>query len=308
MIYIKQQMKSPVLFLIFNRPDTTERVFEEISKAQPPRLYIAADGPRSDHAGEKELCEKTRSIAQKVDWDCEVKTLFRTENLGCGKAVSQAITWFFDNEPEGIILEDDILPHPDFFPYCDELLEKYRNDENVQLITGRNNFFNGYKSEYSYYMSSYFHIWGWASWRRVWNTYEFDVAQLSKKTFMQKISTRLPKKGISYWSGIFDMMSSYQCDTWDYQLYFNQILNNRYSIIPYSNLTKNIGFGDNATHTNSIGKDQIEHSGTHILPINHPIAFNVDIDADRLHMYNMKLYNRSLLSRMANKLKKLIIK
>lgn len=301
-------MKSPILFLIFNRPDTTEQVFEEIRKAQPPRIYIAADGARSNRPGEKELCEKTRLITQKVDWDCDVKTLFRTENLGCGKAVSQAITWFFDNEPEGIILEDDILPHPDFFPYCDELLEKYRNDENIQLITGRNNFFNDYTSDHSYYMSSYFHIWGWASWRRVWNTYEFDAARLSKEIFMQKIESRLPRKGASYWSAIFDMMSNHGCDTWDYQLYFNQILNDRFTIIPYSNLTQNIGFGEKATHTATTDVRQILHKGDKILPLRHPVGIMEDKSADVVHMKNMGLYKRSILSRIFNKLKRTLIR
>lgn len=301
-------MRSPILFLIFNRPDTTERVFEEIRKAQPSRLYIAADGARPNRPGEKELCEKTRAIAQKVDWDCEVKTLFRDENLGCGRAVSQAITWFFDNEPEGIILEDDILPHPDFFPYCDELLERYRNNEKVQLITGRNNFFNGYQSDYSYYMSSYFHIWGWASWRRVWNSYEFDAARLSKEIFMRKIESRLPRKGVSYWSAIFDMMSNHRCDTWDYQLYFNQILNDRYTIIPYSNLTQNVGFGENATHTAKTDVRQILHKGDKILPLRHPNVIMEDKSADVVHMKNMGLYKRSILSRIFNKLKRTLIR
>ncbi|WP_300911613.1 glycosyltransferase family 2 protein [Muribaculum intestinale] len=301
-------MRSPVLFLIFNRPDTTERVFEEIRKAQPPRLYIAADGSRADRPGEKELCEKTRTVYRKIDWDCEVKTLFREENLGCGRAVSQAITWFFDNEPEGIILEDDILPHPDFFPYCDELLDRYRDNEEIQLITGRNNFFNGYNNIYSYYMSSYFHIWGWASWRRVWNTYEFDASRLSKDGFMQKISQRLPKKGISYWSDIFDMMLLHKCNTWDYQLYFNQILNDRYTIIPYSNLTQNIGFGNNATHTGKSDIRQVLHQRNKILPLNHPNGVMEDKLADIIHMENMWLYKQNILSRICRRLNRFIIR
>lgn len=298
-------MKSPILFLIFNRPDTTARVFEEIRNAQPPRLYVAADGPRENRPGEKELCEETRFIATKVDWNCEVKTLFRDKNLGCGKAVSQAITWFFDNEPEGIILEDDITPHSDFFPYCDELLERYRDNPKIQLITGRNNFFEGYSSEYSYYMSSYFHIWGWASWRRVWNTYEYDTSKLSKEQFLLKILSRIPRRGYSYWEHIFNMMANHKCDTWDYQLYFNQILNDRYTIIPYTNLTQNIGFGGEATHTvkRNIAQEQIV--GHPIYPIHHPTSLHTDNKADELHMINMNLIKPSFLSRIIRKLFKL---
>ena len=130
-------MKSPILFLVFNRPATTQAVFEIIRQAKPPKLYISADGPRKDRLGESEKCEKVRSIATDVDWDCEVKTLFREENLGCKQSVSSSIDWFFQHEPEGIILEDDILPLPCFFDFCDELLEKYRH-KNVSMITGDN--------------------------------------------------------------------------------------------------------------------------------------------------------------------------
>jgi GT2 family glycosyltransferase len=122
-------LKTAVLFLIFNRPDTTKQVFAAIRKAKPPKLYVAADGPRADNPGEAEKVEQVRLIATNIDWDCELKTLFRDENLGCGKGVSSAITWFFENEGEGIILEDDCLPSQSFFWYCEELLERYREDK-----------------------------------------------------------------------------------------------------------------------------------------------------------------------------------
>ena len=139
-------MKSPVLFIIFIREDTTRKVFEKIREAKPPRLYIAADGPRPGRPDDIEKCKATRSIVNDIDWECEVKTLFRDENLGCGKGVSSAITWFFDNEPEGIIIEDDILPNMEFFKFCDEMLEKYRDDERIQLVAGFNSFFDGFIS------------------------------------------------------------------------------------------------------------------------------------------------------------------
>lgn len=299
-------MKSPILFLIFNRPSSTAQVFQEIRKAKPPRLYVAADGPRANRLNEKELCDLTRSIATKVDWPCELKTLFRDENLGCGKAVSNAITWFFTNESEGIILEDDILPHPDFFLYCDELLEKYRDNPNIQLITGRNNFFNGYVCKYSYYMSSYFHIWGWATWRRVWNSYELDASALSKELFIEKLKERIPKEGVSYWDKVFDMMAAHGCDTWDYQLYFNQILNDRYSLIPYINLTRNIGFGEDATHTSGKNTNQERHKEQPILPLVHPIGQHTDKKADKLHMNNMNLIRRSVTGKIIHKIRQLL--
>ena len=159
-------MTPAVLFIIFNRPETTQRVFDAIRLAKPTRLYIAADGPRENKTGEKELCEQARKIAQNVDWDCEVKTLFQKENLGCGKAVSHAISWFFENEDMGIILEDDCLPHQSFFKYCEELLEKYKNNDRIGIISG-NNFQKKRKiGSFSYYFSDIVNIWGWATWAR----------------------------------------------------------------------------------------------------------------------------------------------
>lgn len=159
----KKPLKTAVLFLVFNRPETTKTVFEAIRKAKPKRLYIAADGPRKHREGENEKVSSVRQIVTYVDWPCDVKTLFRDENLGCKSAVSGAITWFFNHEEEGIILEDDCLPHPDFFPFCESLLKRYANDERIWVITG-NNFQNGIqRGEASYYFSRYNHVWGWAS-------------------------------------------------------------------------------------------------------------------------------------------------
>jgi hypothetical protein len=132
------QIKSAVLFIIFNRPDTTKQVFAKIKVGKPRRFYVAADGPRTDRPGEDELCKQTRAIINEVDWDCDVKTLFRTTNGGCKEAVSSVITWFFENEEEGIILEDDCLPADSFFRFCDTLLEKYRFDNRIGNISGRN--------------------------------------------------------------------------------------------------------------------------------------------------------------------------
>ena len=161
-------MDTPILFLVFNRPDTTSKVFQRIREIQPLKLFIAADGPRPEKEGEKEKCETVkRSVLENIDWPCEVKTLFRNNNLGCGKAVSNAITWFFQNVEEGIILEDDILPDKSFFNFCKDLLEKYRYDERIKVIGGSNIHKKaGIKD--SYYFSSICRIWGWASWRRVW--------------------------------------------------------------------------------------------------------------------------------------------
>ena len=157
------KLETPVLFLVFNRPDTTAQVFEAIRQAKPPRLYVASDGAREDKEGELEKVKQVREIVSQVDWNCEVKTLFRDKNLGCKIAVSSAIDWFFEQEEMGIILEDDCLPHPTFFRFCQELLERYRDDERIGMISGNNFQFGRKCTDYSYYFSMYSHIWGWAS-------------------------------------------------------------------------------------------------------------------------------------------------
>lgn len=297
-------MKSPVLFLIFKREDTTKRVFERIREARPPKLYIAADGPRANVSGEKEKCERTRAIVNNIDWPCEIHKLFQDHNLGCGKGVSTAISWFFDHETEGIIIEDDILPHIDFFKYCDEMLERYRDDERIELIAGRNAFYNGYQSDVSYYMSSLFHIWGWATWKRVWNSYEFDTRKIQKDVFMTKMAKRLPMKTVRYYESIFDMMNNHGCDTWDYQLFFNQIMFDRYTIMSYKNLTENIGIGsqDAAHTTNSNDKEAIFKSVSPY-PLIHPDEIKTDNKADLLYCKNFGLYKKSFANRIITKIK-----
>jgi hypothetical protein len=176
---------TPILFLIFNRPDTTQKVFNEIRKIKPRQLFVAADGPREDHPEDKEKCEQTRKIIDQVDWDCEVKTLFRDKNLGCKHAVSGAINWFFKNVEQGIILEDDCLPDQSFFGFCQELLNKYKNNKQIFNISG-NNFQDGmWRGDGSYYFSKYFHCWGWATWADRWQNY-FDIKMKNYPKFKEE--------------------------------------------------------------------------------------------------------------------------
>lgn len=174
--------RSAVLLLIFNRPETTRRVFDQIRAQQPPRLYIAADGARPNRPEEAARCAETRAISTQVDWDCELHLLYRDQNLGCRRAVSEAITWFFEHEEAGIILEDDCLPADSFFYFCDALLEKYRHDERIHAITGTNLQMGKQWGEASYYFSRYTNIWGWASWRRVWKEYDSELSRYQLPT------------------------------------------------------------------------------------------------------------------------------
>ena len=279
------QVTSPILFILFNRPDVTERVFEQIKAVRPTRLYIAADGPRADRAEDIDLCNKTREVVAHIDWECEVKNLFRDENLGCKKAVSSAISWFFDNEEEGIILEDDCLPSISFFRFCDVLLEKYRFDTRIRHITGAN-FQHGKKwGDASYYFSSITHVWGWAGWRRVWNDYDTELSNYNVEEVKDKLELIFSGPLIAEtWQHIFNELKAGKIDTWDYQLGFTNCFNNGLCIIPNYNLVSNIGFGDNATHT--VRKDHLSANIplTEIDEITHPLYFLPEKKADEISL------------------------
>ncbi|MDR6762529.1 hypothetical protein J2Y38_002740 [Flavobacterium sp. 2755] len=274
--------ETPILFLIFNRPDTTKVVFDEIKKQKPKYLFIAADGARPNVVQDAEKCKITRDLVlEGIDWECEVKTLFRDENLGCGLAVSQAITWFFDNVEQGIILEDDCLPHPSFFNYCQELLEKYKEDENIYAINGSNLHSEKRVDNSSYFFSNYAFVWGWASWKRAWKQYDFDLKHLEKfKT--NNLINRIDNRAIfkNYWIPIFEKVLNKEIDTWDYQWSFSIWNNQGIVIAPNVNLVSNLGFGINATHTT--GSSEFENLPTeNIGNIVHPNNIQVNKNIDR---------------------------
>jgi hypothetical protein len=275
------QVTSAVLFIIFNRPDTTAKVFDRIRAARPAKLYIAADGPRAGHPDEEEFCKKAREVVAKIDWDCEVKTLFRETNMGCKEAVSSAITWFFENEEEGIILEDDCLPATSFFSFCDEMLEKYRDDTRIRHISGGNFQLGTKRGDASYYFSKISHIWGWAGWRRVWLDYDKDLKQYTDEEAKAALLKVFDDDWIAdSWYQIFKELKAGNIDTWDYQLGLTNFFNNALCVIPNVNLISNIGFGNSATHTTETGNKYaglpLEESET----ITHPKYFLADREAD----------------------------
>ena len=296
-------LKSPVLFMIFNRPDVTRDVFEKIRLAKPSRLYIAADGPRTNR-NEEELCKETRSVINQIDWDCQVKTLFREDNLGCKYAVSSAIDWFFSNEEEGVILEDDCLPSSDFFVFCDVMLEKYRLDSRIRHIGG-SNFQNGIKrGQDSYYFSSLTHVWGWACWKRSWIDYDVELTKYNSLDIdycFRNVFNNIFL--VDAWVDIFNKLNKGEIDTWDYQWSITNFLNNGLSIIPNVNLISNIGFGTNATHTmNSdhvFANIKLEELGT----ITHPSVVIADTCADLLTLEFEYVKKRGRITTFYNKLK-----
>ncbi len=242
-------LNTSVAFLIFNRPNLTEIVFEAIRQVKPRKFLVVADGPRFPE--EVDECKKARSIIEKVDWQCEVLTNFSEVNLGCKRRISSGLAWVFSEVEEAIILEDDCLPAPSFFSYCEALLEYYRYDERIMHISG-NNFQNGQTiTNYSYFFSKYTFVWGWASWRRAWKHYDVGLKTWPSFRKLDLVSSMCETHHEQkYWSDIFDRVFNNAIDTWDYQWLYACWSQNGLSILPKSNLVSNIGFGSNATHTN----------------------------------------------------------
>lgn len=245
-------LNTAVLFLVFNRLETTKQVFEAIRKAKPPRLYIAADGARTSYEGEKEIVQDVRDyLISNIDWECEVKTLFRDKNLGCKYAVSEAITWFFENEEMGIILEDDCLPSQSFFGFCEKLLEKYKGDMRIWHIGGASTLAEDMLlNNDSYYFSKFNHIWGWAGWANRWAMYDVNVLKLKAFEEQNSIANITENKLLkSFWLENFRNVFNQSIDTWDFQWYFTAWSNSGIAILPVKNLISNIGFGAGASHT-----------------------------------------------------------
>jgi len=239
-------MDVPVLFLIFKRPDTSNRVFQAIRKAKPRQLFISADGGRNET--EIIACNTLREdILRQIDWDCEVKTLFREKNLGCQIAVSSGISWFFEQVEQGIILEDDCLPNESFFTFCEVLLEKYKDDKRVWHI-GANNFQDGIKrGDSDYFFSMYSHIWGWASWRDRWQKYQVDVNHYNLESSLPFYTKN--RMQFKYFKHRKKQVASGKMNTWDYQWLYCMWENKGLAALPNSNLVENIGFDSDATHT-----------------------------------------------------------
>ncbi len=296
---IDQSPDQAILFMVFNRPDPTIQVFNMIRLVRPRKLYIASDGPRKDKVGEEEKVRMIRDyLIKNIDWDAEVHTLFNDSNLGCGKSVESAISWFFENELMGIILEDDCLPSLSFFSFCKENLVKYMNDTRISAICG-NNFSNEIYTSYSYFFSQYSFNWGWASWRRSWeshkkimNNFEEILQAVTTLRIQHKPANKLIlQNAIKAHSG--------EIDTWDNQWFLSNYLVNGLTITPQVNLVRNIGFNSEATHTHgkyflnlSIKQNEIN------FPLNHPTVIIPNIDYDNFlykNVIQMKTFLQKIL-------------
>lgn len=272
-------LKTPVAFLIFNRPDLTNIVFDAIAQAKPKKLLVVADGPRFPEEAEK--CREARAVIERIDWDCEVSTNFSDINLGCKHRVSSGLNWVFSQVEEAIILEDDCLPAESFFYFCQTLLDHYQDDERIMHISGNNFQFGHSRTEYSYYFSKYPHIWGWASWRRAWKHYDVHIKNWSEYKGLDMLSyvcENLCEQ--QYWIDIFNRVFNGAIDTWDYQWVYACWCQNGLAILPDSNLVSNIGFGVDGTHTSNSENSLSKLPLTDIWEIKHPSLVVMHKEAD----------------------------
>ncbi len=280
------QLDTPVLLIIFNRPDKTRQVFNVIRQVKPKKLYIAADGPRTDE--EKKIVEQTRAQI-KVDWDCQVTKIYHEKNTGIEQNPISGITKMLSENPYGIILEDDILASPSFFFFAQELLEKYKDDTSIGMITGMNPFPEpNYK--YSYFFTRYGFIYGWATWQRVWKDYDNTIKEWNEiedktkwlKTHVDNVFLRM------HWYEFFNRVYNTRNYSWAYQLSFLMIKNNYKAIIPKVNLTKNIGMDASGTHKFSFIHNQFRKLTVSELdfPLKHPEKQEINYKLERRLLRN----------------------
>lgn len=262
---------APVALFVFNRPDLTAKVFEVLRAVQPPVLFVSADGPRADHPDDARLCRETREVVRSVDWPCDVRWNLLEQNLGCGPAMSQGISWVFENVDRAIILEDDCIPDETFFPFCDELLELYKDDSRVLQIAGSN--LNAPAEAFagsSYSFASYPLVWGWATWRRAWSHYDFRMG--SWPAFRDSgmlaglhVSSRRRAQLRREWNHIHAGNG-----TWDHQWQYTVMSHHGLSIYPSTNLISNLGFRADATQTTLAGSVSALPVQAIDLPLVHP--------------------------------------
>lgn len=301
-------MKTPVVLIIFNRPDQTEKVFEVIRQAKPPKLLVIADGPRAERPGEAQKCAAARAVIDRVDWDCEVFKNYSDVNLGCDPRISSGLNWVFETVEEAIILEDDCVPHPTFFRYCEELLERYRHDARVMNISGQNVLFGRHQTEYSYYFSRYTLCWGWASWRRAWQYFDVDVKLWPEIRDQNLIKNVLVDPyAVKVWERTVQLLYDGYLTGWDFKWMFACWLQNGFCILPNGNLVTNIGHGSEATHTND-EKSPYNNMLVEAMsfPLKHPPFVIRNLEADKFTQRTLFDYDPNFFKKAQNKLKKIL--
>ncbi len=296
----------PVALIIFRRPDATRRVFEAVRRAEPSQLFVIADGPREGHPDDAEQCKATRAVVEDVDWDCEVHRNYSASNLGCGRRPASGISWVFKHVDRAIILEDDCLPAASFFPFCKQVLDRYADVPQVMHVNG--NTYGLDQSdwhEYSYSFGSYPQVWGWATWKRSWN--EFDWTMEGWPAFRDAGMLDSLDGGAAYasvrekkWDRVYGGKDR---DVWDYQWHFAVMRNNGLCVVPRKNMITNVGFGTRATHTVSEESEKASLNRHDIdLPITPPPFLVSDQRINRI--YRKKMLRPSLYRRVTRKLRR----
>ena len=273
----------PVVLLFFNRPHSTKIVFDHIRKIKPAQLFLVADGPRKNHPEDTQKCKQAREISESIDWDCQVFKNFSDQNLGCKYRISSGVDWVFDHVDRAIILEDDCLPHPSFFRFCQELLDHYQWDERIMAISGDNFQFGRRRTQNSYYFSRYPHCWGWATWKRAWQHYDADMSlwpQAKSNRWLEDILQ--DAAAVKYWHHKFEQTYTKKIDTWDYAWTLACWLQSGLCILPSTNLISNIGFDAGGTHhTHSCSPFSNMPTVEMPFPLSHPSVVLRNAQADR---------------------------
>jgi GR25 family glycosyltransferase involved in LPS biosynthesis len=285
----------PILFVVFNRLDTTQRVFGKIREIKPKRLFVVADGPRDDYPGEKERCAAVREyILKNIDWECDLQIRFRDKNWGVRRSPSDGISWFFSKNERGIILEDDCLPNNSFFVFVREMLDRFAGDERVMHISG--NFFQKDAVDgASYYFSQIPHIWGWATWRRAWEKYDIDMRTypdfLKRKGFRGIFKSDYCR---TEWKCLLDQAYTPRFNSWDFQWTYALFDRHGMAVTPNKNLVENLGFRDDATHSsdgeNPLGSLVAENMS---FPLVHPASIVANKEADEYESRHFFYFTRA---------------
>ena len=299
-------INSSVVLIIYKRPELTKLVFDRISKARPEKFFIIADGPKEEN--DEEDCLRARKVVKDIDWDCEVKRNYSDINLGCRKRVSSGLNWVFSHVEDAIILEDDCLPDLSFFGFCKTLLEYYRHDQRVWMISG-NNFQNGHqKGESSYYFSYYPHCWGWATWRRAWENYDDSLSKWSEFKDCRILSSLFQDPAeVKYWENILNSLAKTgQPDSWAYRWAYSCWKNSALTVLPNVNLVSNIGFGNKSTNTHDSNNSLANLATQSIVSIKHPSFIVRDSYADKYtfnHCFGVDKSKDSLIRKFLGSIK-----
>ncbi len=294
----KSTLATPVLIIAYRREESTRKVLEAVRQARPRKVYVACNAPKSDRSTEFEECAAVRHLFDELDWACDVRRLFRGQHLPAKESISGAISWFFEHEPQGIILEDDCVPSISFFQFAEELLDRYATDQRVGMISGNNFQYGRQRGDASYYFSRYCHIWGWASWRDRWLTY--DPAMKLWPKFRNQILDSLDNiLQRTYWGNVFDRTHVGMIDTWDYQWLFCNWMNHRVNVLPQENMVSNIGFGLQAHHTRELTRAANVRASDLAFPLRHPDSFLPDSLADNYTFRNSYLPGMRSIARHA---------